>query len=88
MAYKTTNTRSNFLSTVPKLGIRLTHIDCNEACVGQTGRSMNIRYKENIRNIKCRKEELAFAAHILNSRHQCCRMENVIDVIEYAKRGN
>jgi hypothetical protein len=37
--------------------------------------------------MKCSKEKLAYAAHILNSRHQCGRMENLMNVIEYTKRA-
>jgi hypothetical protein len=43
---------------------------CYKVYIGQTGRNLNRRYKEHLRNIKNNKDESAFAQHILNTGHQ------------------
>jgi hypothetical protein len=51
------------------------------------GRSLNIRYKEHIRSIINNKEDLAFAQNILNTGHQYGPMEQIMEMIERARKG-
>jgi hypothetical protein len=55
--------------------------------IGQTSRNLT-RYKEHIRNICFNKDESAFAQHILNKQHQYSPMTTIIEIMEYAKKGN
>jgi hypothetical protein len=55
--------------------------------IGQTGRNLT-RYKEHIRNIRFNKDESAFAQHILNKQHQVGPMTTIMEMVEYAKKGN
>jgi hypothetical protein len=43
---------------------------------------------EHIRNIRFNKEESAFAQHILNKGHQYRPMEQIMELIKYARKGN
>jgi hypothetical protein len=43
---------------------------CNKKYVGQTSRSLSIRYKEHARYIKENNPLSAYALHILNQRHE------------------
>jgi hypothetical protein len=44
-------------------------------------------YKEHIRNIRFNKEESAFAQHILDKGHQYGPMEQIMELIKYARKG-
>jgi hypothetical protein len=46
------------------------------------------RYKKYIKNIRSNKDESAFAQHILNQGHQHGHREQIIKLIEYARKGN
>jgi hypothetical protein len=61
---------------------------CHKVYIGQTGRNLTTRYKEHIRNIRFNKEESAFAQHILGKGHQSGPMEHIMEMIEYARKGN
>jgi hypothetical protein len=49
---------------------------------------LTTRYKEHIRNIRLNREESAFSHHILGKGHQYGPMEQIMEMIEYAKKGN
>jgi hypothetical protein len=55
--------------------------------IGQTGRSLNIRYKEHIRSIKYNREDSGYATHILNNAHCYGKIEDVMERIDHAKKG-
>jgi len=43
---------------------------CNRAYIGQTGRTITIRFNEVIRRIKTNNPQSAFALYILNNGHE------------------
>jgi hypothetical protein len=43
---------------------------CNKEYVGQTSRSLKLRYKEHERYVKHSNPQSAYALHILNSKHE------------------
>jgi hypothetical protein len=61
---------------------------CHKVYIGQTGRTLTTRYKEHISNIGYSKEDSAFAQHILGKGYQYGPMEQIMKMIEYAKKGN
>jgi hypothetical protein len=94
IAFKTTTNLKNILTTktTPNAydqgGIyKLTCQSCHKVYIGQTGRSLNIRYKEHIRSIKYNKEDSAFAQHILNTGYQYGPIEQIMALIEKARKG-
>ena len=79
IAYKCCNTIANLtkqptdLHTPPhnKWGIyQLTCNTCNLSYVGQTSRSLNIRFQEHIRYIRYNNPQSAYALHILQNQHE------------------
>jgi hypothetical protein len=63
--------KTNPSTLYDKCGIySLSCITCNKKYVGQTSRSLSIRYKEHARNIKYNNPQSAYALHILNQRHE------------------
>jgi hypothetical protein len=61
---------------------------CHKVYIGQKGRNLTTRYKEHIRNIRFNKEESAFAQHILGKGYQYRPMEQIMEMIKYARKGN
>jgi hypothetical protein len=51
------------------------------------GRNLKTRYKEHLRNIKNNKDESAIAQYILNMCHQYGPMEEIMEMVEGAKKG-
>jgi hypothetical protein len=73
-AFKTENTIGNLLKETRNINkfeqaviYRLKCMDCRKVYIGQTGRSLNIRYKEHIRSIRYNREDSGYATHILNN---------------------
>ena len=61
-----------------KWGIyQLTCISCNMSYVGQTSRSLQVRYKERIRYIKYNNPKSAYAQHILRNQHEYGTVKNL-----------
>jgi hypothetical protein len=94
IAFRTSNTIDKLLGNgyktnkYEKSGIyKLTCQSCQKTYIGQTGRNLKTRYKEHIRNIRLNKDESAFAQHILNRRHQYGPIEDVMEIIEQARKG-
>jgi hypothetical protein len=54
--------------------------------IGQTGRSLNIRYKEHIRSIRYNREDSGYATHILNNIHRYGKIEDIMERIDQAKK--
>jgi hypothetical protein len=95
VAFKTTTTVGKLLSDTCKMNTyeqsriyKMTCQSCHKLYTGQTGRNLTTRYKEHIRNIRFNKEESAFAQHILGQGHQYRPMEQIMELIEYARKGN
>jgi hypothetical protein len=77
IAFKTTSTIGKLLNekqetnSYEQSGIyKLTCQSCHKVYIGQTGRNLEMRYKEHIRNIRFNKYGSAFTQHILHKRHQ------------------
>jgi hypothetical protein len=92
---KTTATIGNLLSDTSKTNkyeqssiYKMTCQSCHKVYTGQTGRNLITRYKEHVRNIRFNKEESAFAQHTSDKGHQYGPMEQITELIEYARKGN
>ena len=55
---------------------------CKEVYVGQSGRDINIRYKEHIRYIRTNNRISAFATHILNNNHENGPANTTVQVLK------
>ena len=93
IAFKSTNTLSQLLvntkDTKPEVsGIyRLTCETCQGVYIGQTGRSIEARYKEHMRYIKTNNPQSAYALHILNNRHEYGPMNRVMKILKPCRKG-
>jgi hypothetical protein len=95
IAFKTRNTIGNLLKEMRNInkleqaGIyRLKCMDCQKVYIGQTGRSLNIRYKEHIRSIRYNREDSGYATHILNNIHRYGKIEDIMERIDKAKKDD
>jgi hypothetical protein len=71
-----------------KSGIyKITCQSCQKVYIGQTGRNLKTRFKEHIRSIRYKKDDSAYAQHILNRGHQYGPIEQVMEVAEQARKG-
>jgi hypothetical protein len=94
IAYRTSSTLDKILKETHKMnpyeqsGIyRLICQSCHKVYIGQTGRTLSIRYKEHIRNIRSNKDDSAFEQHILDNQHQYGPMTTIMKIVEQAKKG-
>jgi hypothetical protein len=62
-------------------------MDCQKVYIGQTGRSLNTRYKEYISSIRYNREDSGYATHILNNTHRYGKIEDIMERIDKAKKG-
>jgi len=62
---------------------QLTCTTCNLAYVGQTSRSLSIRFKEHIRYIRSNNPQSAYDLHILQTRHEYGRMNNTMILLKH-----
>jgi hypothetical protein len=62
-------------------------MDCQKVYIGQTGRSLKIRYKEHIRSIRYNREDSGYATHILNNIHCYGKIKDIMEKIDQAKKG-
>ena len=96
IAYTTKNKLENILRSnttdtsnkYTKRGIdQLTCTTCDKKYTGQTGRSVQIRFREHKYHYKymCRKSK--YAQHLLDEGHTFGPMEEVMHVIQYARKG-
>jgi hypothetical protein len=67
---------------------KMTCQSCHKVYTGQMGRNLKTRYKEHVRNIRFNKDESAFPQHILGKGHQHGPMEQIMEIIECARKGN
>jgi hypothetical protein len=78
IAFKTTHTIGPTNKYDHTRIYKLTCAECHKSYKGQTGLSLNIRYKEHIRNIEYNREDSGFATHILRNTHQYGKINNIM----------
>jgi hypothetical protein len=61
--------------------------DCPLKYIGQTGRTLNTRYKEHIHAIRSNNSNTGFANHILNTGHRYGTISNTMKIIKAGKKG-
>jgi len=54
--------------------------------VGQSGRPITIRHKEHVRYIRSNNTTSAYAAHILNNRHEYGTADNTLKLIQPCRK--
>jgi hypothetical protein len=59
----------------------------NNSYVGQTGRSLEIRHKEDTRYIKTNNPVSAYALLILNNKHECGNIKQTIELLKPCNKG-
>jgi hypothetical protein len=62
-------------------------LDCKLNYVGQTGRTSNIRYKENTHAIRSNNGKSGYWNHILNTEHTYGTITDPMDVITTERKG-
>jgi len=60
---------------------------CNRVYIGQTGISINIRYKDHIRYIKYNNPQSVYAAHILQNRHEYGPQQETLQLLKHCHKG-
>ena len=55
--------------------------------IGQSGRDINIRYKEHIRYIRTNNPISAYATHILNNNHEYGTANNTVQILKKCDKG-
>jgi len=97
IAYKCHSTMTNLIKpprdqcTLPhnKWGIyQLTCNTCNLLYVGQTSRSLNIRFQEHIRYIRYNNPQSAYALHILQNQHEYGQMNSTMTLLKPLNNPN
>jgi len=93
IAYRTTNNTFKLLTSEKQTKANLSGVHkltcntCKGAYVGQTGRTINIRYKAHIRYIKTNNPQSAYALHILNNRHEYGPLDETMQMIKTCTKG-
>jgi hypothetical protein len=59
----------------------------NNVYVGQSGRTIGIRFKEHVRYIRCNNSTSAYATHILENRHEYGTRENTLQLLKACRKG-
>jgi energy-converting hydrogenase A subunit M len=67
---------------------KLQCMTCNKFYVGQSGRTIAVRYKEHIRYIRTNSLTSAYALHVLNQRHEYGTLDNKLHLLKPCKKGN
>jgi hypothetical protein len=62
-------------------------VSVSDSYIGQTGRKLDIRYKEHIRYIKNNNGQSAYAIHILNNLHNFGPIDTTMTLIHKAHKG-
>jgi len=60
---------------------------CNNAYIGQPGRSITIRHKEHTRYIKTNNLISVYALHRLNNRHEYGTAEETLELLKPCNKG-
>jgi hypothetical protein len=56
-------------------------------CVGQSSRTIGVRFKEHIRYIRSNNFISAYATHILKNRHEYGTKENTLQLLKACQKG-
>jgi hypothetical protein len=59
----------------------------NGVYVGQSGRAINVRYKEHIRYIRTNNPKSAYVTHVLDNRHEYGTEENTLQLLQVCQKG-
>jgi hypothetical protein len=62
-------------------------LDCLLKYKGQTGRTLNTRYKEHIHAIRNKNSNTGYANHLLNTGHKNGIMTDTMEIIKAGKKG-
>lgn len=65
----------------------LTCPDCNIKYVGQTGRSVLIRYKECVQDFKYSSGKSRFSQHLLGHGHSIGPVDNIMVILQIVEKG-
>jgi hypothetical protein len=96
VTFTTRNTINKFLSTIPQpiqkqfdsSGVyQLSFPDCHLKYVGQTGRSIRIRFAEYFRDYKYNTNKSKFAQHLLDNKHSIGPIEDIMEVLYKTNKG-
>jgi hypothetical protein len=60
---------------------------CSKKYIGQTGRSFQVRFREHKHDYKYMCYKSKFAQHLLEEGHSFDTMENITEIIQYARKG-
>jgi hypothetical protein len=55
--------------------------------VGQSGRAISVRFKEHMRYIRSNNSTSAYAAHILDNRHEYGTKEDTLKLLKKCQKG-
>jgi hypothetical protein len=61
---------------------------CNKVYVGQSGGAIGVRFKEHMRYVRSNNPTSAYAAHILNNRHEYGTNEDTLKLLQKCQREN
>jgi hypothetical protein len=61
---------------------------CGQSYVGQTSRSLNIRFQEHIRYIRNNNPQSAYAQHILQKQHEYGQMNSIMTLLKPLNNSN
>ena len=60
---------------------------CNKVYIGQSGRTVNVKFKEHVRYIRPNDSTSAYAAYILENRHEYGTKENTLQLLKACQKG-
>jgi len=60
---------------------------CNNAYIGQSGRSITVRYKEHVRYVRTNNPKSAYASHILNNKHEHGNASETLELLKQCHKG-
>jgi len=95
IAFRNTNTlhqltKSTILNQTPEHDIsgvhKLTCNICHRSYIGQTSRSLKLRFQENTRYIKHNESQSAYALHILNCKHEYGTISDIISLLKHVDK--
>jgi len=65
---------------------KLTCNTCHKSYIGQTSRSLKLRFQEHARYIKHNGPQSAYALHILNCRHEYCTISDTMSLSKHVNK--
>jgi hypothetical protein len=66
---------------------KVTCQDCNKNRIGQTDRPFHTRFEEHFRDFKYKNGKAKFA-HLIDNGHPIAPMEDIMEILHVAKKGN